>query len=119
MLTHAILLLVSVGTVLTGLAIGLDDYFRKVLLSSMSIITWLGAAAGSSSWRYPYTHVVDNVAIENAVITGTHQIQGAVSWTAFVWLGFAIIMFIYLFAGVAGQSEKAWKKKNRPGEMSG
>jgi|GEM_PF-6282812 len=106
MLHYGIILVVILASGFTFLSFILNDYFRKVITTSMSIILWLGAAAGSPSWKIPYSKVV-----ENSVVTGTYQIEGAVSWLSFVWIGFAIIMFIYLFASVAGQSKEAWKKR--------
>lgn len=101
MIVHGIILIVSVATVLTTVAIVSKEYYKKIAATGGALIMWLAAAAGSPTMSYPYTRVVDN-----SIVSGVHHVSGPVSWLSWAWLGMAILVGLYLWYSVTSEGEK-------------
>lgn len=100
MILPAIFLVVSLAMVFTILALVHKGLIEIVL----SVVTWLVAAASSAVMGIPY--LLYNPA-DNTVIEKIQQVAGGESYLAWLFLGFAIIMTIYLAMEVTGIGTEA------------
>lgn len=105
MIIPAIYLVVSLATIFTVLAL----VHKEVIEIVLSIVTWLVAAISSAVVGIPY--LIYNPA-DNTVFENIQQVTGGESYLAWLFLGFAIIMTVYLAMEV---TEKGTKEARRFG----
>ena len=93
MILPVVILIVSLATVFTALALIKGGIIQTVL----AIVTWLAACASSIVIEVPYQIYHE---AENTVVTGTQKFASAESMLAWLFFGFAIIMVLYLWVQV-------------------
>lgn len=107
MIWHGLVMVVTVATVMSALALALKEYYRKIAASGTAIFLWLAASAGSPTISFEYTKIFENAADNSyQIIEGVHHVSGPVSWLSYAWLGLAIIMGLYLWYSVSEEASR-------------
>lgn len=70
---------------------------EQPIFGMLALITWLAAAGSVAITELPYTHLYDN-AVDNSyvVVEGIQQVTGT-GPLAYLFLGFALFCFAYVF----------------------
>jgi len=89
MLESIVILLVIVGVLLMILSFE----WESLMLSSVTFVIWMGLSIGIHQIEIPYTAIQS----DDTIVTGVQQIENLYMY-GWLFLGLAIIMFLYIIS---------------------
>lgn len=89
MLESIILIFIIVGILLMILSFE----WESIMMSSVTFVIWMGLSIGMHQIEIPYAAIQT----DNAIVTGTQHIENLYMY-GWLFLGLAIIMFLYIIS---------------------